>query len=71
MKYYSEQEAVNAGLIQLFEYQEHTEDEEAWMLKEVVRIMLKPTRKTMLVKKGYYITLFVDDRGKRIAWQSI
>jgi hypothetical protein len=68
-KYFSEKEALDDGLIQLYEYQTHTNDEEDWMLKEQSRIHLNPKRKSMIVKKGIFITLFVDDRGKPIAWQ--
>lgn len=68
MMFYSEKEAIDEGLIQLYEYQQHTKDEEQWMQKEEDRIHLNPLRKTRLVKKGIYITLFVDDTARRIIW---
>jgi len=58
-------DARKEDLIQLTVWCRHCDLEERYIEKEIRRIMLNKERKTMVVKYGGHIALFVDDIAEK------
>lgn len=66
-EFVSEEHAVKEGLIQLTEIAYHTPKEEIYLKKEIARIVQDKSRKAVIVKKGIYLALWVDDAAERLS----
>lgn len=66
-EFVTEEHALNEGLIQLTEPAYHTQKEEIYLAKEIRRIIQDKSRKAVIVKKGIYLALWVDDAAERLS----
>lgn len=63
----SESEATNRNLIQLTEEAANSEQELCYLNKEACRILQDKTRQAVIVKKGIFLALWVDNAAERLS----
>jgi hypothetical protein len=63
----SQSEAEDRNLVQITEDACHTEKEINYLCKEAKRILQDTTREAVIVKRGIYVALWVDDAAARLS----
>ena len=66
-KFVTENDAIKLGLIQLYYPEMYTEAYTKYLVSEMNRITQDKSRTAVIVKKGIYLALWVDNAAERLS----